>query len=56
MDKTQRQAIKTAIETFTVRATKTGAIARETLVKEGIYLTSGKLAPEYQPKPARKTA
>lgn len=56
MDKTQRLAIKTAIETFTIRATQSGQMARDTLVKEGIYLKSGKLAPEYQPKPARKTA
>lgn len=56
MDKTQRLAIKKAIETFTTTATSSAKVAREVLVKEGIYLKDGKLAPQYQPKPVRKTA
>lgn len=56
MDKTQRTAIKNAIKTFTAKATVSAEIARNTLVREGIYLKDGNLAPEYQPKPVRKTA
>ncbi|MBF0306319.1 MAG: hypothetical protein HQL41_11790 [Alphaproteobacteria bacterium] len=57
MDKAQRLAILKAIDTFTVTATKSAKVARETLVKEGIYLKNGQLAPQYKPnKPVRKTA
>jgi hypothetical protein len=54
MDDSRRHAIKKAIKAFTAKATASPKIARDTLVKEGIYLKTGELAPEYRPRSTRK--
>jgi hypothetical protein len=47
MIRDQHQAIKKAIDKYTKEATKSPQAARDALVKEGIYLSSGKLAPKF---------
>lgn len=47
MTRDQHQAIKKAIDKYTKEATKSPRSARAALVKEGIYLSSGKLAPKF---------
>ncbi|CCG42431.1 hypothetical protein [Magnetospirillum molischianum] len=54
MTKEQQTRVKTALADYTEKATKSIASARDTLVREGIYLADGKLAPSYSQEP--KTA
>lgn len=54
MTKAQQDRIKSALASYTQKATASAQSARETLVREGIYLEDGKLAPNYGGE--RKTA
>lgn len=54
MKKSQIEALKQAIRTYTDKAIESQAKARATLIKEGIYLEDGSLSPNYQPP--KKTA
>jgi len=54
MTKSQQARVKDALASYTQKATVSAQTARETLVREGIYLENGKLAPSYAKE--RKTA
>jgi hypothetical protein len=47
MTKEQQARAKIALARYTSKATQSAQTARETLVREGIYLESGQLAPSY---------
>lgn len=47
MTKTQQERVKNALASYTENATKSAETARDTLVREGIYLENGTLAPSY---------
>jgi hypothetical protein len=47
MTKVQQARVMDALESYTKSATQSAQTARETLVREGIYLEDGKLAPNY---------
>jgi hypothetical protein len=47
MDQSRADRIKQAIADYTVKATRSPEAARAALVREGIYLPSGQLSPEY---------
>lgn len=47
MTKTQQERVRTALEKYTRKATASAKVARETLIREGIYLENGNLAPNY---------
>lgn len=54
MTKAQQARVKSALASYTQKATASAQTARATLVREGIYLENGKLAPSYREE--RKTA
>ncbi|WP_156520875.1 hypothetical protein [Magnetospirillum moscoviense] len=47
MTKAQQVRIKDALANYTQKATASAQTARATLVREGIYLENGRLAPCY---------
>ena len=47
MTRVEQERVKSALARYTRDATKSPQTARETLVREGIYLENGKLAPSY---------
>lgn len=48
MTKTQHDRVKDALSAYTQKAITSAQAARDTLVREGIYLEDGKLAPSYK--------
>lgn len=54
MTKAEQARVKDALANYTQKATASAQTARATLVREGIYLEDGKLAPSYTKE--RKTA
>ena len=54
MTEEQRQAFKQIAERYTEVNTATRAIARAAIVRDGIRLPDGRLAPEYGGKAAKK--
>jgi len=47
MTRAQQERVKNALASYTENATKSAETARDTLVREGIYLENGTLAPNY---------
>lgn len=54
MDSQEQAHIKALLNAYTKKATQSAKTARETLVKEGIYLKNGSLSPNYSQE--RKSA
>lgn len=54
MTKAQQARVKSALASYTQKATASAETARATLVREGIFQQNGKLAPNYveERKPA----
>lgn len=47
MNNQEQARVKAALQAYTEKATQSAKTARETLVKEGIYLKNGSLSPNY---------
>jgi hypothetical protein len=48
MNKEKKLQIQKALQDYTKKTTKSASEAKKALLKEGIYLKDGKLAPEYK--------
>ena len=48
MSKDKKLQIQKALQAYTKKTTKSASEAKKVLLKEGIYLKDGKLAPEYK--------